>query len=443
MRRSVGALIPGVRPTSPLDRRRLQPLPAGPSVPRRGSARRRAEPRKHAAATRRRRARRSSPVVMELGEVRGEGRVLEQPAVEPGVEATERPGVGPAAGRADGARRRAVRRRVQLGRGGAERGEGVRRDPDDEVRRPGAGRGQRASPTASGRRHPRRSGTRPDRRPRRARPRIRGSRSVLGWARAEPGFSGRRASPRAVPRWRSPDRRRSRPSIVRLWPIPAASGGTPSAPEARLDTGCRCPNLDGVCRSGPQASSSSTEAGRGRHPLGSPRHTRRPRRGLQALWSELHIRGPQPAGVQHGRPPAAYRGGRAVCPRPSANRPSDPVWWTHGPPPRSGAVTADVALAIGGTRGCPRPASRGGPPISRRGPRGAVPAGLPRRRGRPGSTPGPPPSTWLAGARPWSWSSARYAPTGRVLASGWPSSQAARRRSAPEYARRGVGLGDG
>ena len=32
---------------------------------------------------------------------------------------------------------------------------------------------------------------------------------------------------------------------------------------------------------------------------------------------------------------------------------------------------------------------------------------------------------------------------GRVLASGWPSSHAARRRSAPEYARRGVvGLGD-
>ena len=45
-----------------------------------------------------------------------------------------------------------------------------------------------------------------------------------------------------------------------------------------------------------------------------------------------------------------------------------------------------------------------------------------RRRGRPGSTPAPPPSTWLAGARPWSWSSARYAP--RVA-----SSRAAGRRA--------------
>ena len=54
----------------------------------------------------------------------------------------------------------------------------------------------------------------------------RGSRSVPGWARAEPGSSGRRASPRAFPRWRSPARRRSRPSIVRLWPIdPCSIGG--------------------------------------------------------------------------------------------------------------------------------------------------------------------------------------------------------------------------
>ena len=38
-----------------------------------------------------RRARGSSPLVVELGEVRGEGCVLERPAVEPGGEAAEAP----------------------------------------------------------------------------------------------------------------------------------------------------------------------------------------------------------------------------------------------------------------------------------------------------------------------------------------------------------------
>ena len=47
---------------------------------------------------RRRGACRGSPQVVELGEVGGEGCILEPAAVEPGVEAAERPG----AGRADG-----------------------------------------------------------------------------------------------------------------------------------------------------------------------------------------------------------------------------------------------------------------------------------------------------------------------------------------------------
>ena len=37
-----------------------------------------------------------SPKFVELGEVGGEGRILEPPAVEPSVGAAERPGVGPA-----------------------------------------------------------------------------------------------------------------------------------------------------------------------------------------------------------------------------------------------------------------------------------------------------------------------------------------------------------
>ena len=152
VRRSVGALIPGVRPTPPVDRRRLQPPPAGLSVAPAGLGSPASRARKHATATAVDALAGARPWVMELGEVRGEGRVLEQPVVEPSVGATERPGVGPAAVRADGAGRRAVRRRAQLGRrrGGAGRGEGVRRDPDDEVRRPGPAAGSRSSPPASG-----------------------------------------------------------------------------------------------------------------------------------------------------------------------------------------------------------------------------------------------------------------------------------------------------
>ena len=71
---------------------------------------------------RRRRARRRPALVVELGEVRGEGGVLERPAVEPGGEAAERPGVGPAGVRGErglgqpaGGRGRAL----ELGRRGA------------------------------------------------------------------------------------------------------------------------------------------------------------------------------------------------------------------------------------------------------------------------------------------------------------------------------------
>ena len=65
---------------------------------------------------------------MELGEVGGEGRVLEPAVGEPGVEAAERPGVRPAGvrgegglGEASGGRRRAL----EGGRGGTGRGEGI------------------------------------------------------------------------------------------------------------------------------------------------------------------------------------------------------------------------------------------------------------------------------------------------------------------------------
>ena len=43
-------------------------------------------------------------LVVELGDVGGEGCVLERPAGEPGVEAAERPGVRPAGVRAEGPR---------------------------------------------------------------------------------------------------------------------------------------------------------------------------------------------------------------------------------------------------------------------------------------------------------------------------------------------------
>ena len=64
---------------------------------------------------------------MELGEVGGEGRVVKQPAGEPGVEAAERPGVCPARVRADGGLGEAAggrRRAVELGRVGGRPGRG-------------------------------------------------------------------------------------------------------------------------------------------------------------------------------------------------------------------------------------------------------------------------------------------------------------------------------
>ena len=70
---------------------------------------------------RRRGACRGSPLVVELGEVGGEGCILEPPSVELGVEAAERPGVRSVGvrrkrGRGEAAGRR--RRALERGRGG-------------------------------------------------------------------------------------------------------------------------------------------------------------------------------------------------------------------------------------------------------------------------------------------------------------------------------------
>ena len=74
---------------------------------------------------RRRRARRGSPLLVELGEVAGERRVLETPTREPGVEAADGAGVRPSGVRADGGRGEPPggrRRTLELGRGGTGRG---------------------------------------------------------------------------------------------------------------------------------------------------------------------------------------------------------------------------------------------------------------------------------------------------------------------------------
>ncbi len=55
---------------------------------------------------------------MQLGEVGGQGHIVERPSVEPGVEAAERAGVGPPGVRADGGLdqpSRGLRRVVDLG----------------------------------------------------------------------------------------------------------------------------------------------------------------------------------------------------------------------------------------------------------------------------------------------------------------------------------------
>ena len=67
---------------------------------------------------RRRGACRGSPQVVELGEVGGESCILEPPAVEPSVEAAERPGVRPAGVRGEGG----------LGGGGGRSQSGARRE---------------------------------------------------------------------------------------------------------------------------------------------------------------------------------------------------------------------------------------------------------------------------------------------------------------------------
>ena len=71
---------------------------------------------------RRRRARRRPALVVELGEVGGEGRVLEPPAVEPGGQAAEGPGVRPAGVRAEGGLGEASGARARPRRGGSGRG---------------------------------------------------------------------------------------------------------------------------------------------------------------------------------------------------------------------------------------------------------------------------------------------------------------------------------
>ena len=104
---------------------------------------------------------------------------------------------------------------------------------------------------------------------------------------------------------------------------------------------------------------------------------------------------------------------------------------TAAPPPSAGGRPCGAALeSAPGPRGSSRwQVPRGRRPVrrperprlpaareprrsadSRRGPGPSRPGSAPRR-GRPGSTPRPPPSTWLAGARPWSWVRAE----GRVL----------------------------
>ena len=97
----------------------------GPSVPRPGSARQRGGPGSTPPPPAVEVARRRPALVVELGEVGGQRRVLERPAVEPSVEAAERPGVGAAGVRADGGLREAARDRrwaLKPGRGGAGRG---------------------------------------------------------------------------------------------------------------------------------------------------------------------------------------------------------------------------------------------------------------------------------------------------------------------------------
>ena len=85
---------------------------------------------------RRRAACRRSPLVVELGEVGGEGCILEPPAGEVGGEAAERPGVRPAGvrgegglGEAAGGRRRAIE--------GGGTGRGDRRRRRERQERPG------------------------------------------------------------------------------------------------------------------------------------------------------------------------------------------------------------------------------------------------------------------------------------------------------------------
>ena len=65
----------------------------GPSVPGSGSARRRGGPGSTTPPPPSRRSPDARALVVELGEVGGQGRVLERPAVEPGGAAAERRGV--------------------------------------------------------------------------------------------------------------------------------------------------------------------------------------------------------------------------------------------------------------------------------------------------------------------------------------------------------------
>ena len=93
-----------VRPDGGHDRRRSAGTrrAPGPSARRREQAGRRASPASTPKQNRHRRARRGAAGVAQLGEVGGQGHVVELAAVEPGVEPPQRAGVGAAGVLADG-----------------------------------------------------------------------------------------------------------------------------------------------------------------------------------------------------------------------------------------------------------------------------------------------------------------------------------------------------
>ena len=92
-----GPPVAGEDPGRPFSGRARVAVEAGPEA-RRGHSRRSEARRGHS----RRGARRRPALVVEFGEVGGEGYVLKRATIEPGVEAAERPGVRPVGVRAEG-----------------------------------------------------------------------------------------------------------------------------------------------------------------------------------------------------------------------------------------------------------------------------------------------------------------------------------------------------